>query len=544
MVIAILLGSCVLFALAYRIYGRMLCERCEIDDKRETPAHTQKDGVDYIPTRSSILFGHHFSAIAGAGAIVGPILAATSFGLAPTWIWILLGAIFVGGVHDFGSIFVSVRNRGRSIAEATRHLVGTNTARLFILFLVIALNYLMVVTLDLTANTFSDTPAVATASGWFCIVALVFGFVSRRFQTSIRTNFLLFVPLTFLGLWVGHQLPFPSLGKDLWIWVLLIYCFAAATLPVSTLLQPRDFLSANFLVAMLFLGLVGLLFTDIVVQAPLFTGFFAEDSSPGYIVPALFITVACGACSGFHSVVSSGTTSKQIYREKDIRLVGYGSMLLEGVLAVFSLACVAIFLPNEVQGKDPVAVFASGAAHFLSSLGIPADYGREFIALTVSTFLLTTLDCCTRLCRFLLEELLDWSNLFSRYACTVAVLVVPAILVFCQIEGQPIWKAVWPLFGATNQLMASLALVTFAVFLKYQGVRRYAFVLIPMVIMLVMPIVALALMAMDSNLLPVLRFVSFGMLVLGVFVSGMSLKSLFRNRIGHKKWGFEATPSE
>jgi carbon starvation protein len=409
--------------------------------------------------------------------------------------------------------------------------VGPNTARLFIFFLVIALNYLMVVTLDLTANTFRDTPAVATASGWFCIVALIFGFVSRRFKTTLRTNFLIFVPLTFIGLWVGHQLPMPSLAKDFWIWVLLVYCFAAATLPVSALLQPRDFLSANFLVAMLSLGLLGLCFTDIVIQAPLFTGFFSETSSPGYIMPALFITVACGACSGFHSVVSSGTTSKQIHRESDIRPVGYGSMLVEGVLAVFAIACVAIFLPSDVQGKDPVAVFAAGAAHFLGSLGIPTDYGREFIALTVSTFLLTTLDCCTRLCRFLVEELLDWCNLVSRYVCTVAVLIIPGILVFCQIEGKPIWQVIWPLFGATNQLMASLALVTFAVFLKHQGVKRYNFVLIPMFIMLVMPMSALVLMTFDPHLSGVLRAVSFGMLILGIFVSGMSLKALFRKPV-------------
>jgi carbon starvation protein len=526
MVVAVLLASCVLFAMAYRWYGRMLSKACGVDDTRLTPAHTQQDGIDYVPTRLGILFGHHFSAIAGAGAIVGPILAATSFGLAPTWLWVLFGAIFVGGVHDFGSIFVSVRNRGRSIADATRHLVGPQTARLFIFFLVVALNYLMVVTLDLTANTFRDTPAVATASGWFCVVALVLGYVVRRFKTGFRINFFVFVPLTFLGLWVGHQLALPGLSKEFWIGVLLVYCFAAATLPVNMLLQPRDFLSAKFLVAMLGLGLVGLLFSDIVVQAPLFTGFFSETSSPGYLLPALFITVACGACSGFHSVVSSGTTSKQIYTERDIRPIGYGSMLVEGVLAVFSLACVAIFLPENVQGQDPVAVFANGAAYFLSSLGISMDYGREFIALTVSTFLLTTLDCCTRLCRFLVEELFHSSSAASRYLYTVLVLIVPGCLVFCQVEGKPIWQVVWPLFGATNQLMAALALVTFAVFLKNEGVKRYRFVLIPMVIMLLMPVSALGLMVFDSHLSWLLRGVSAGMLVLGVFVAGMSLKAL------------------
>jgi len=527
MVFTVLLLSCLFFALAYRFYGHFLCKRCQIDDKKPTPAHILNDGVDYVPTKSFILFGHHFSAIAGAGAIVGPILAAGAFGIAPTWIWVLLGAAFVGGVHDFGSIFVSIRNRGRSVAEATRHLVGPNTARLFILFLVIALNYLMVVTLDLTANTFKDTPAVATASGWFCIVALVFGFVAKRFRTAAKTNFLIFVPLTFLGLWIGHQLPMPSLGKDFWIWSLLIYCFAAATLPVNALLQPRDFLSANFLVAMLSLGLIGLFATDIVIQAPLFTGFFSEASSPGYLIPALFITVACGACSGFHSIVSSGTTSKQIDRESDVKAVGYGSMLIEGVLALFSILCVGIFLPADVQGQDPVWIFARGAAHFLGSLGIPVDYGQEFIALTVSTFLLTTLDCCTRLCRFLVEELLNWCNFVSRYICTVAVLVIPGLLVFCQIEGQPIWKMIWPLFGATNQLMASLALVTFVVFLKHQGIRKYTFALIPMFIMLVMPMSALVLMIFDTDSSLILRAISCIMLILGVFVSGMSLRILF-----------------
>lgn len=531
MVIAILLASCIFFAVAYRLYGRMLSRVCRIDDTRLTPAHTQKDGVDYVPTRLGILFGHHFSAIAGAGAIVGPILAATSFGLAPTWLWVLLGAVFVGGVHDFGSIFVSVRNKGRSIADATRHLVGPQTARLFIFFLIVALNYLMVVTLDLTANTFRDTPPVATASGWFCVVALLLGLCIKRFKTGFKINFFVFVPLTFLGLWIGHQLNLPGLSKEFWIGVLLVYCFAAATLPVNMLLQPRDFLSAKFLVAMLGLGLVGLLFSDIVVQAPLFTGFFSEMSSPGYLFPALFITVACGACSGFHSVVSSGTTSKQVYTEKDIRPIGYGSMLVEGVLAVFSLACVAIFLPEDVQGQDPVAVFANGAAHFLSALGISIEYGREFIALTVSTFLLTTLDCCTRLCRFLVEELLHWSTPVSRYLCTVAVLIIPGVLVFCQIEGKPIWQVVWPLFGSTNQLMAALALVTFAVFLKKEGVKQLRFVLIPMYVMLLMPVSALTLMVFDTQISNLLRAVSAGMLILGIFVAGMSLKALRRKNI-------------
>ena len=529
MLIFILIVSCIICLLGYRVYGRFLSKHCQLDDKRETPACTINDGVDYVPTRASVLFGHHFSSIAGAGPIVGPVLATLYFGIGPTWIWILLGCVFVGGVHDFGSMLMSVRNRGRSVAETTRNLVGENTARLFILFLIIALTYLIIVTLDLTANTFASTPEVATASGWFVIMAILFGLVSRRASGSLRGAILVFVPLTFLGLWVGNVFPAPDLGKDFWVWAVIVYCFAAATLPVNLLLQPRDFLSSTFLYAMLGLGFVGLFASNAPIQAPLFTGFFSEEANPGFLVPALFITVACGACSGFHSVVSSGTTSKQIRREKDICRVGYGSMLMEGILAIFAMATVAVLAPVDVQDRNAVGIFSSGAAVFLKAVGVPLEYGKEFTALTVSTFLLTSLDTCTRLCRFLLEELFDWSNLFSRYLGTAVVLLIPGLLAFQTFGGEPAWKAIWPLFGATNQLMAALALVTFIVYLKDQKIR-ITFAVIPAVIMLVTPVAALLLMAVDGDQSILLRLISLGMLVLGLFVSGMSFRVVFRRQ--------------
>ncbi|OYV47752.1 MAG: hypothetical protein B7X06_02720, partial [Verrucomicrobia bacterium 21-51-4] len=449
------------------------------------------------------------------------------FGLVPAWLWILFGAIFVGGVHDFGSILISVRNRGRSVAETTRHLVGPKTARLFIFFLIIALIYLIVAALDLTADTFANTPEVATSAGWFCMVAIIFGWGLGRRILPYKLLLVVFIPLTFLGLWVGHLFPAPVMSKSFWVGCVLVYCFAAATLPVHILLQPRDFLSSMFLYAMLGLGLLGLLFSNTEIQAPLFTGWSSEASRPQYLVPALFITVACGACSGFHSVVSSGTTSKQINLETDIRRVGYGGMLLEGILAIFAMACVAVFSQDELAGKDAVAIFSQGAAVFMNGLGIPLDFGREFTALAVSTFLLTTLDTCTRLCRFLFEELLDWTSLVSRYVGSALVLLVPALLAFQTFEGQPAWKAIWPLFGTTNQLMASLALVTFVVYLKHQGIR-YFFAYIPMLFMLVVPILSLVLMVFSSDTAPLLRLISAGMLVLGLFVSAMSLKALSR----------------
>ncbi len=527
MLVLLLIISCILCAVAYRVYGAFLTRRCQLDDERETPACSMSDGVDYVPARASVLFGHHFSSIAGAGPIVGPVLAALYFGIGPTWIWILLGAIFVGGVHDLGSMLMSVRNRGRSVAETTRTLVGENTARLFILFLIIALTYLIIVTLDLTANTFQSTPAVATASGWFVVMAVLFGLATRKATGSIKKAIIVFVPLTFAGLWVGNLFPAPDLGKDFWVWAVLIYCFSAATLPVNLLLQPRDFLSSTFLYAMLGLGIVGLLFANAPVQAPIFEGFYSPEANPGFLVPALFITVACGACSGFHSVVSSGTTSKQVRRETDIRRVGYGSMLLEGILAIFAMSTVAVLAPADLQDRNAVGIFASGAAVFLNALGIPLEYGREFTALTVSTFLLTSLDTCTRLCRFLLEELLDWSSLLSRYAGTLLVLAIPGFLAFQTFNGEPAWRAIWPLFGATNQLMAALALVTFIVYLKDQGIR-YTFALIPTAIMLITPVAALFLMALDGAQPMLLRVISLGMLCLGLFVSVMSLSVVIK----------------
>ena len=272
----ILISSCILCFLAYRFYGNFLTDRCQLDDEVKTPAFEKEDGVDYSPTRASVLFGHHFSSIAGAGPIVGPILAATYFGWGPTWIWILVGAILVGGVHDFGSTLMSVRNGGRSIADTMRGLVGEGAGKLFMLFVILALVYVIIVFLDLTANTFTKQPAVATASGWFILVAVIFGFLMRSGKFSLVQLALLFFPLTFAGLAVGHYFPMVELDKSLWIWLTLGYCFIAAVLPVGLLLQPRDFLSAGFLYAILGLGLVGMLISGENMHMPAFSGWESE----------------------------------------------------------------------------------------------------------------------------------------------------------------------------------------------------------------------------------------------------------------------------
>ena len=535
MLVLILLSSCALCFLAYQFYGKFLTDRCRLDDTKATPAVEKEDGVDYSPTRASVLFGHHFSSIAGAGPIVGPILAAMYFGWGPTWVWILVGAILVGGIHDFGSTLMSVRNGGRSIADTMRGLVGEGAGKLFMIFVILALVYVIIVFLDLTANTFAKQPAVATASGWFIAVAGIFGFLMRSGKFSLGQLALIFFPLTFAGLAVGHYFPMVELDKSLWIWLTLGYCFVAAVLPVGLLLQPRDFLSAGFLYAILGVGLVGMLLTVETIQMPAFSGW--ESDKLGMLMPFLFITVACGACSGFHSIVSSGTTSKQIKKESDVRRISYGGMLVEGILAVFAMGCVAVLTMSEREaGGTPVGIFAAGSAKFFAAVGIPVQLGAEFAMLAISTFLLTTLDTCTRLTRFLLEELFSWRNEASRFLGTAVALALPCLLVFQQFPGtdgilQPAWKAIWPLFGATNQLLAALALLTFVVFLKASRVG-YGFALLPAVVMIMMPMTALALMVQKFGISTLLGGTSAAMFLLGLFLIITSWRRLIRSKAG------------
>jgi carbon starvation protein len=518
----LLLISLVFFALVYRYFGTFMDRRCGLDDSRPTPAHEHNDGVDYVPTRASILFGHHFSSIAGAGPIVGPILAAMYFGWGPTWIWILIGAAFVGGLHDYGAAYISTRTGGKSIAEAMRSIVGQRTGRLFALFVLLALLYVIIVFLDLTATTFGGTPEVATASVWFILVALVFGQVLLRMRMPFWLMILVFVPLTYAGLAIGHFFPAPVLDKNLWALAILGYCFVASILPVQVLLQPRDFLSSTFLYVLMAAGVAGVLFSSHVIHVDFFSGW--NHPQAGSLVPILFITVACGACSGFHSIVSSGTTSKQLSVESDIRRVNYGGMLVEGVLAVFALGTMAILtLDERTMAGTPVAIFATGAGKFMGALGIPPEFAMEFSLLAVSTFLLTTLDTCTRLSRFILEEFLQFRSARTRWIGTAVLLVIPGMAVFQTIGGQPAWKAVWPLFGATNQLMAALALLTFLVFLKSRRIK-YGFIIPATVIMVVMPLTALAMMTLSNGILSLIGGVSAGMFLLGGFVTVMSIR--------------------
>jgi carbon starvation protein len=485
----------VVFALAYWTYGRFLERRFEIDDSRPTPSHTDYDGVDRVPAHRAVLFGHHFSSIAGAGPIVGPIIAATAFGWAAPLVWVLVGAVFVGGVHDFSALVASMRNRARSIADIARETMSPLAYRLMLLFMWLALVYVLTVFTDLTANTFVEDGGVATSSWLFVALAIGFGLCIYRFKISVLWASLVFVPLVFVCTWVGQLIPIPSgwiesvsglsAGRS-WSLLLIVYCFVASVTPVWILLQPRDYLSSFLLYASVLVGLLGIVFGGFAIKFPAFTVWEAADLGP--LFPIVFITVACGACSGFHSLVASGTSSKQLSKESDARPVAYGGMLVEGLVAVIALATVMMLASDDPLRKQaPLKVYGMGVSRFVEVLGLSAELGFSFGLLALSTFILTTLDTATRLGRYIFEEFFALKAGSARYWATLATLAMPTVFVLITLQdaqGKPIpaWKAIWPVFGATNQLLAGLTLLVLASWMRKTG-RNAGFLLLPLVFM-------------------------------------------------------------
>ena len=504
--IILLLGATALFAVAYFLYGRLVERVLGVDPAHATPAHTRGDGVDYVPAHPAVLFGHHFASIAGAGPIVGPI-AAAYFGWGAVVLWVVLGCIFIGAVHDMVSLYLSVRHEGRSIASVIETVLGRPGK---ILFLVFCWSTLILVCAEFTrqvAVTFVHSPEVASSSLLFIALAVVFGIATNRLKVPVLAATIVFVPVMFGCIWVGTRFPLdlvarfdltPDGAQMAWTLVLLAYCFLASTLPVWLLLQPRDYLNSYLLYAMMALGFLGVFAASPAIQLDAFVGWHAANAKgvAQPLFPILFITIACGACSGFHALVASGTTAKQLDSERHIRPVAYGGMLLEGVLAVLALIAVGRFaqadLAPQLAKPGPVALFAGGLASFCTKLGIPEQAGYTFMCLAVSAFLMTSVDTATRLARFTWQEMFTGSRgrtkapnpfiapISNMYVATGLVVAFVALLLLGNPEAA---KNLWNVFASANQLLAGLTLFTASLWL-YKNRKAWWVTLFPMLFML------------------------------------------------------------
>lgn len=490
----LLIIAIVAFFIAYVTYGRWLAKKWGIDIEKPTPANTLKDGIDYVPSDAKVILGHHFSSIAGAGPITGPI-AASIFGWLPVYLWIIIGSIFIGGVHDFSSLFASIRHDGKSIGEIIKINIGKRGKFLFNIFAYATIILVVAAFADICAGTFvynPETPDVltgaraGTASILFIFLAILFGFFVYRKNANLILSTIIGVILLFLCIYLSYQFPIIKLSKSAWSIILLIYITIASIAPVWILLQPRDYLCSFLLYTMLIGGILGIVFAvPSFTEIPMFAGFNIGGQT---LFPILFVTVACGAVSGFHSLVSSGTTSKQIKSEKDTQLIGYGAMLIEGVVAVIAL--IAVGCVASAEGSTPAQVFSLGLATFMNKFGLPLEVGKVFIILTFSAFALTSLDTATRIGRYIFQELSEDSSVNIKkffgniYTSTLITVGLSALLMNYG------YAKIWPIFGSSNQLLAALALLAVTAWLANRK-KKTIMTVIPMFFMFIVTLTAL-----------------------------------------------------
>ena len=529
----------------YLLYGRWLAKTWGIDPEARTPAYELQDGVDYEPADTHIVFGHQFASIAGAGPINGPIQAAV-FGWVPVLLWVLIGGVFFGAVQDFSAMYASVKNKGRTIGYIIEEYIGKIGKKLFLLFCWLFCILVVAAFADVVAGTFNGFTAegakiasngsVATTSMLFIIEAVALGMLLRYSRLNKWVNTLIAIGLLVVGVAVGLALPI-YIPTGTWHVIIFIYILIASVVPVWALLQPRDYLNSYLLVFMILAAVVGVIATNPSINLPAFTSFTVEGT--GNLFPILFVTIACGAVSGFHALVSSGTASKQIKNEKNMLPVSFGAMLLESMLAVIALIAVASFASGEAAAagySTPAQIFAGGVANFLAKIGMPHNVVFTLINLAVSAFALTSLDSVARVGRLSFQELfLDasieddkmepWRRvLTNKYFATVVTLVLAYVL------AKLGYKNIWPLFGSANQLLSALALIACAVYLKKTN-RKGWMLWIPMVIMLcvtltalIQKIVALIGAPTAGNLLQ-LAF-AIALFVLGVIVAFLGFRRL------------------
>jgi len=575
-VLTIILTCGLVYLLAYIVYGRFLAKKVYLlDDSQKTPAVIVNDAVDYIPTKKAYLLGQHFSAISAAGPINGPILAAGLFGWLPALIWCLLGAIFVGGVHDMGSLISSTRHKARSVTQTIREHVSNRAWAMFMMFLWITLIYLIIAFTDITASSMVGVQkladgaqvfrgGIATASLLYIFLAIIMGCIVYFLKISEKYALFVFVPLIVLITWLGQKFPidlnslYPGdavFQQQFWSVIILTYCFIASLLPMWLLLQPRGAMGAYFKIGMIVVACIGLFFGKF--QANFETAFtsYAPDA-PGIpggnpLFPILFITIACGACSGFHAIVGSGTTSKQLSLESHAKPVGYGGMLLEGLLACISISCIMIFarFSPEVwnsatnSAQAPNIIYANGMGKFLNLLGVPLALGISFGLMAFTTFVFDTLDVCVRLGKYIFEELTGIKGMMATLLGAFITACVPIFFLFQTMNDDwgnaiPAWRIFWNLFGGANQLLAALSLAGISIWLKndYPHSKGWLATFIPALFMYIIAIWSLLIMIGNGWILKKghysIPYIAFILVVLAILVGFETVMSMGMK----KKW--------
>jgi carbon starvation protein len=561
-IILVLFGLGIFF-LGYKFYSHFIESRIYgiSDPDLVTPAHEFQDGIDFLPTKRHILFGHHFTSIAGAAPIIGPCVAAY-WGWLPALVWVVLGTVFMGAVHDFGALVVSIKEKGRSIADITASVISNRTRIMFLIFVMMLIWLVLAVFAMAIADLFVNVPSSVLPINIQIMVALIIGWIIYKKGMNTFIPSIIALGVLYLFVWLGTQIPlsFSSLGlaksqqTSVWIIILFIYSGIASLLPVWLLLQPRDYINSHQLLVGLGLIFLGILVANPIIQAPIIRTSF-EASAPS-IFPLLFVTIACGAISGFHGLVSSGTTSKQINSITDARLIGYGGMIGEGTLALASIICAvagiglvstcnlpAIGAVSDLTwsvyydswahaSANKATAFVLGGGALLESLGISPELAKTLMAVLVIAFAATTLDTATRIQRFIITELaivLRFKFLTNRYVATIAAILPAILLVFVNVslpsstEAKQVAWVLWPIFGASNQMLAALTLMVLTLYF-WQKNKPVLALFIPMILVMLVTIVTLCVKAMEfysqNTILFVINLFMIG-LVMWMIVEGI-----------------------
>ena len=548
--VIVLIGIVALSA-GYLLYGRWLAKKWGIDPKAKTPAYTHEDGQDYVPSSKFTVFSHQFSSIAGAGPVTGPILASV-FGWVQVLLWLIIGGLFFGAVQDFGALYASVKNEGKSMGMIIEKYIGKTGRKLFMLFCWLFTLLVIAAFTDMVAGTFNGVgldsaetayanSAAASISMLFIVVAVIFGVIQKHVgKMNEWVKAVVAIALLVAMFAVGMKLPIYA-SKTAWIYIIMAYLFLASVLPMWLLMQPRDYMTTFMLLGMIIGAVVGVVVAHPQMQLNAFNGFNVNGSG---LFPTLFVTIACGAVSGFHSLVSSGTSSKTVSNEKDMPMIGYGAMVVESLLGIVALVVVgAVAVGGTKPEGTPFAIFSSGVAGFLEKLGVPVQVATVFMTMCVSALALTSLDSVARIGRMSFQELFYGEStdpkqmtpaqrvLTNKYFATVITLFFGYLLT---LGG---YSNVWPLFGSATQLLAAMVLIALAVFLKTTGRTGWT-LYIPMFVMLAVTFTALVqkTIALAANIAAhnatflvdgLQLIVALLLMILGVLVAYSCLKKLF-----------------